>query len=55
MTPTLVAVLAGQQCVGHVLQRGHAFEAFDADDRSIGTYKSRDEAVAAIATGRGAL
>ena len=45
----MVAVYDGQRCVGHVLRRGTAgFEAFDADNRSLGTYLSQREAAAAI-------
>jgi len=47
--PYMVAIYDGQRCVGHVLRRGTAgFEAFDADNRSLGTYLSQREAAAAI-------
>ena len=47
--PPLVAVYDGRACLGHVLGRGKAeFEAFDADNRSLGIFPSQCEAAAAI-------
>ena len=45
----MVAVYDGRACLGHVLGRGKAgFEAFDADNRSLGIFPSQREAAAAI-------
>jgi hypothetical protein len=45
MTP----IFAGTQCIGFVLARGgRGYEAFTAADKSIGTFASQREAVAAI-------
>ena len=47
--PPLVAVYGGRACLGYVLGRGKAgFEAFDADNRSLGIFPSQREAAAAI-------
>jgi hypothetical protein len=48
-TAPLVSVYSGSTCIGFVLGRGvSGFEAFDADQRSLGTYPSEREAVAAV-------
>jgi hypothetical protein len=48
-TTGMVSVYAGQQCLGFILSRGKAgFEARNADDQSIGTFKTQAEAVAAV-------
>ena len=45
----MAAVYDGRACLGHVLGRGKAgFEAFDADNRSLGIFPSQREAAAAI-------
>ena len=45
----MVAVYDGRACLGHVLGRGRAgFEAFDADNRSLGIFPSQREAAAAV-------
>jgi len=47
--PPLVAVYDGRACLGHVLGRGRAgFEAFDADNGSLGIFPSQREAAAAV-------
>ena len=39
------AVYDGTRCIGHVLWRGpKGFEAFDADDRSLGRFASMSDA-----------
>jgi hypothetical protein len=38
------------KCVGHVLKRRHQFEAFDADDKTLGIFSSEMNAVMAIFT-----
>ena len=47
--PPMAAVYDGRACLGHVLGRGRAgFEAFDADNGSLGIFPSQREAAAAI-------
>ena len=42
------SIYDGRRCVGHLISRGpKGFEAFDADDRSIGTFESQKAAAAA--------
>ena len=38
----------GSKCVGHILTRGRAFEAFDADDKTLGLFQSEADAVKMI-------
>jgi hypothetical protein len=48
-TTPLVSVYDGRTCLGFVLARGKlGFEAFTADERSLGTYATQREAAAAI-------
>jgi hypothetical protein len=50
-TPML-AVYAGQRCVGHLYRRSKAgFEAFNTDDRSTGLFSSQREAADALSSG----
>jgi hypothetical protein len=49
-TPML-AVYAGQTCIGHIYQRKAGFEAFNTDDRSIGLFGSQREAADALSSG----
>ena len=45
----MVSVITGTICIGFVLSRGKAgFEAFNADQRSLGTFATEREAVAAV-------
>jgi hypothetical protein len=47
------SIFHGQVCVGHVLHRGPAgYESFDAADKSLGTYPTRDDAVNALDRGQ---
>jgi hypothetical protein len=47
--PTIVWVYGSQNCIGFVVWRGKlGVEAFSASDRSLGVFKSRGEAAAAI-------
>jgi hypothetical protein len=50
MTDTrMLSVYAGRQCVGFILARGKAgFEAFDAEQNSLGIYPTQREAAAAV-------
>jgi hypothetical protein len=49
---SLVSVYAGQVCLGFVLARGDAgFEAFNADEQSLGLFPTQREAAAAIMRG----
>jgi hypothetical protein len=48
-TPTLIPILAGEVCIGHVIDRGRAgFEAFDRDDQSLGIFATAAQAVDAL-------
>jgi hypothetical protein len=45
-----MSVLAGQSCIGHVIARGKTgYEAFDADDISLGQFDNLPAAAKAIA------
>ena len=47
--PTTPLVSMTAECLGHVLARGKAgYEAFDRDERSLGTFKTQHEAAAAL-------
>jgi hypothetical protein len=47
--PAMLSVYNGQRCVDFVLQRGKlGQEAFTADERSLGFFKTQDEAADAI-------
>ena len=44
-----LAIYGGQTCCGHILNRGKAgWEAFDRDDRSLGTFERQADAVNAL-------
>src|SRR5262249_15137663 len=48
-TTTLLSVYDGRICIGFVLPRGKlGWEAFDADENSVGTSKTQAEAAAAL-------
>jgi hypothetical protein len=48
-TTGLLSVYNGRTCVGHVLARGKSgFQAFDVDDKSLGIYRTRSEAIDAV-------
>jgi hypothetical protein len=48
-TTPLLSVYDGRQCVGFVLNRGRSgFEAFDAEEKSIGLFETQDAAVASL-------
>jgi hypothetical protein len=52
-TTGLLSVYDGQICIGHLLARGKSgFEAFGADDKSLGTYRTQKEAIAAVTEAR---
>jgi hypothetical protein len=45
----LAYVYDGRTCLGHVLNRGRqGYEAFDANDRSVGIFKTQAEATEAL-------
>lgn len=47
--PAMLTVCDGQICRGFILNRGrNGFEAFDAEQRSLGKYPTQDEAVRSI-------
>jgi hypothetical protein len=48
-TRTLIPILAGNVCIGHLIERGRAgFEAFDRDDSSLGVFPTAAQAVDAL-------
>jgi hypothetical protein len=48
-SPSMMGVYYEDRRIGHVLGRGdEGFEAFDHTERSLGIFKSEDEAAAAI-------
>ena len=45
----MLSVYDGQRCLGHIIVRGkRGFEAFDADDCSLGTFPTEHEAADAV-------
>ena len=45
-------VFNGRHCLGHILARGKTgFEAFDADDKSLGLFCTSKDAAAALVAG----
>jgi hypothetical protein len=45
----MLSVYDGQRCLGRILQRGkRGYEAFDADDNSLGIFSTTNEAANAI-------
>jgi hypothetical protein len=48
--PRWLAVYAGQVCLGHLLtyDRGQSFEAFDINDKSLGSFGSQSAAADAL-------
>jgi hypothetical protein len=50
----LAYVYDGRRCLGFILARGKpGFEAFDADDKSVGLFPSQREAANAVVTNAG--
>jgi hypothetical protein len=48
-TTGMISVYSGRECLGHVLARGRfGFEGFDVDDKSLGVFRSRADAVGAV-------
>jgi hypothetical protein len=48
-TSPLLSVYAGRECVGFILARGKlGFEAFTADQKTVGLFKTQREAAAAL-------
>jgi hypothetical protein len=47
--PSFTSVYDGTRCLGHLLERGKTgWEAFDADDKSLGLYPSQKQAAAVL-------
>ena len=46
--PTMFSVYDDRECLGFVLCRRNAYEAFDRDEKSIGHFETAKEAAAAI-------
>jgi hypothetical protein len=52
MSDPITSVYAGQVCLGFILNRGPAgFEAFSADEKSLGLFTTQQAAAAAIMRG----
>jgi hypothetical protein len=50
-TTGMFSIYSGRECLGHVLARGRfGFEAFDLNDRSLGMFRTRAEAVDAVSS-----
>ena len=49
-TPRMLAVCAGQVCIGHILtrDRGKSWQAYDQSDRLIGSFNSQGAAADAL-------
>lgn len=47
-SPALVSVYDGRECIGFVITRRHGFEAFDADERSLGKFPTMQDAANAV-------
>ena len=49
-TPRMLAVCAGQVCLGHILtrDRGRTFEAYNQNDQLIGSFNSQSAAADAL-------
>jgi hypothetical protein len=47
--PTLLSLYDGTRCLGHLLSRGRlGWEAFNADDQSVGIFTTQTEAASAL-------
>ncbi len=47
--PTMLSVTDGRECIGHIISRGRdGWEAFDAGDRTLGLFRTMQQAAAAI-------
>ena len=46
--PSIVSVYDGRHCLGFVLRRANGFEAYTADERSLGTFPTMKAAADAI-------
>jgi hypothetical protein len=48
-TTSMLSVYDGRECLDHILARGRlGFEGFDVDDKSLGVFRSRADAVGAV-------
>ena len=51
----MLSVYDGQRCLGHIILRGkRGFEAFDAENNSLGVFPSDHKAADAVTRGRAA-
>jgi hypothetical protein len=49
LPPTsLIPIVVDGYCIGHLIGRRSGFEAFDREDRSLGTFQIAKEAAAAV-------
>jgi hypothetical protein len=59
IAPTIATALVSvysadrHRCIGHILRRRELFEAYDADDKSIGMFATQDEAAQALLAPKG--
>jgi hypothetical protein len=48
-TTGMLSVYDGRECLGHILARGRlGFEGFDVDDKSLGMFRTRADAIDAV-------
>jgi hypothetical protein len=45
---SLIPIVIDGHCIGHLIGRRSGFEAFDREDRSLGTFQIAKEAAAAV-------
>jgi hypothetical protein len=46
--PSLVSLYSGRECIGFVLRRAVGFESFDAQERSLGLFRTMKQAADAV-------
>jgi hypothetical protein len=47
--PRIQPLMAGGKCLGHIIRSARGYRAFDAKNVQIGTYRTAEEATAAVA------
>jgi hypothetical protein len=50
--PPMVSVFDGRECIGFVMTRRRGFEAFTADERSLGIFPTMQDAADAVSEAR---
>jgi hypothetical protein len=51
--PAMVSVFDGRECIGFVITRRHGFEAYTADERSLGIFPTMQDAADAVSNAKG--